>query len=103
LLLLLLFFGFWRAVITVSNSIGLAEDPDPSRVSRGVASGVYHAASDLSGLVAAVVGGAAATALGLENLFRVVPMAAVCVYLVLAVIISRAARAAPVPVEHPRG
>ncbi|HZU07040.1 MAG TPA: MFS transporter [Chloroflexota bacterium] len=80
LLALLLFVACWRAVVLVANTIGLAEEVNPGRVSRGLASGVFNAAQDLAGLVAPAIGGAVAAALGLENLFRVLPIAAVMVY-----------------------
>jgi MFS family permease len=94
LLIVIGFLGFWRAVVLVANTIGLAEDPDPGRVPRGIASGVYHAAADLAGLTAGVAGGAVAVAAGLDNLFRVLPTVAIAVYLVFAVGLERAARSA---------
>jgi MFS family permease len=101
----LVFVAFWRAVDLVANTIALAEDVDPGRVSRGVASGVYSTASDLGGLVAPAVGGLVAAALGIENVFRVLPGLAAVVYFVAGATIGRRVRpitARPVAAESPR-
>ena len=105
LFIFLMFVAFWRAVDLVANTIALAEDVDPGRVSRGVASGVYSAASDLGGLVAPAVGGLVAAALGIENVFRVLPGLAAVVYFVAGATVGRQVRPAAaraVVAESPR-
>jgi MFS family permease len=73
LLACLVFVAFWRAVGLVANTMSLAEDVDPRRVGRGVASGVFNAANDVGGLVAPALGGLVAGLFGLENVFRALP------------------------------
>jgi MFS family permease len=85
LLALLVFVAFWRAVVLVASTIVLADQVDPSRVSRGVAAGVYNAAGDLSGFVAPALGGLVAQVLGLDNVFRLLPVLFVVVYFALVV------------------
>jgi predicted MFS family arabinose efflux permease len=85
LLVLLLFVAFWRAVVIVGSTVVLAEQVDPRRVSRGVAAGVYNAAGDLAGIVAPALGGLVAAGLGLDNLFRVLPLLALGCYFALVV------------------
>jgi MFS family permease len=85
LLIVLLFVAFWRAVVIVASTVVLAEQVDPSRVSRGVAAGVYNAAGDLAGIVAPALGGIIAAGLGLDNLFRVLPLLALGAYFGLVV------------------
>jgi MFS family permease len=102
----LMFVGFWRAVGLVANTIALAEDVDPTRVSRGVASGVYSAASDVGALAAPAIGGLVAAAVGLDNVFRVLPGFALAVYVLATVKMGRRVRplaARPVAAEAPRG
>ena len=75
ILLVVVFLGVWRAIVLVANAIDLSELPDPNRVSRGVASGVFHSASDVAGLLAGTIGGALAAVVGLNNLFWILPAA----------------------------
>lgn len=90
LLACLLVAAVWRGVGLVANTVALAEDVDPRRVSRGVASGLYSAATDLGGLAAPALGGLVGQFFGLDNVFRVLPGVAVVVYLLATLTLGRA-------------
>jgi MFS family permease len=94
LLACLLFAAVWRAVGLVANTVALAEDVDPRRVSRGVASGVFSAATDVGGLAAPALGGLVGQLFGLDNVFRVLPALAVLVYVLATLTVGRAVRPA---------
>jgi DHA1 family multidrug resistance protein-like MFS transporter len=96
ILLVVLAVGLCRAVTFVANSIALTEDVDESRVGRGVASGLFNAATDLGQIVGPTVGGFVAQAIGLDWMFRVLPPLLFVGYLV-AMRTSRRPRAQPVP------
>jgi MFS family permease len=96
ILLVVMFLGVWRAIVLVANAIDLSVLPDPNRVSRGVASGIFHSASDVAGLLAGSVGGALATVVGLNNLFWLLPAAGLAIYFVFGSSLERAARTAAV-------
>jgi len=72
--------GVCRAVAFVANTVGLAQDVDERRVSRGVASGLFTAATDLGQIVGPTVSGMVAEVAGLEAMFRVVPLLLVALY-----------------------
>jgi MFS family permease len=92
LLACLLFAAVWRAIGLVANTVSLAEDIEPQRVSRGVASGVYNAATDVGGLAAPALGGLVGQLVGLDNVFRVLPGLAALVYVLATVTLGRAMR-----------
>lgn len=92
LLACLLFAAVWRAVGLVANTVSLAEDVDPRRVSRGVASGVFNAATDVGGLAAPALGGLIGQLFGLHNVFRLLPGLATLAYLLATLTIGRAVR-----------
>jgi MFS family permease len=94
LLACLVFAAVWRGVGLVANTVALAEDVDPRRVSRGVASGVYSAAADVGGLAAPALGGLVGQVFGLDSVFRVLPGLAVLVYVLATVTVGRAGRPA---------
>jgi predicted MFS family arabinose efflux permease len=77
---------FWiaacRAVVLVANTIALTEDVDETRVSRGVASGIFNASSDLGQVIAPALGGAVASLFGLGAMFRLLPPLVLTLYLV---------------------
>ncbi len=107
IMLLASFDGFWalfmlmfatatfRAVVLVANTIALTEDVDESRVSRGVASGIFNAANDLGHILAPVLGGAVASLFGLGAMFRLLPPLVLALY--AAAMVATARRGAPVP------
>jgi MFS family permease len=80
LLAVVLATGVCRAVAFVANNVGLAQEVDERRVSRGVASGLFTAATDLGQIVGPAVSGAVAEVAGLEVMFRVVPLLLVALY-----------------------
>lgn len=69
LVVIFILIGFLRAVAIVANTISMVEDVDPSRVSRGVASGIYSAAGDLGNIVGPSAGGIIAGLTGIVSLF----------------------------------
>ncbi len=74
LVMVLVTVGFLRAIVLVSNTISIVEDVDETRVSRGVASGVFHAAGDLGVVLGPSVGGVIASFTGILRLFFVGPL-----------------------------
>lgn len=74
LLLLFIVVGFLRAIVLVANTIGMVEDVDETRVSRGVASGVFHAAGDIGVVLGPSTGGFIASYTGIARLFLVGPL-----------------------------
>jgi predicted MFS family arabinose efflux permease len=71
-----------RAIVLVANTIALTEDVDETRVSRGVASGIFNASSDLGQVLAPALGGAVASLFGLGAMFRLLPVPVLALYLV---------------------
>jgi MFS family permease len=92
--------AFARAFVVVSNSVGLAEDVDETRVSRGVATSAYSAAPDVSNIVVPILAGAIASAVMVGPMFAIVGGGALASYAAveLAVARWRAARRAGTPV-----
>jgi len=88
LLAVLLFAALWRAVVLVANTIALTEDVDEERVPRGMATGLYNAATDLGQIVGPSLGGAVAAAFDLPTMFRVLPPLVFLLY--LAAMLARA-------------
>jgi hypothetical protein len=68
------------------------------RVSRGLSSGIYNAATDLGHIIAPALGGVVAAAYGLEAMLRILPPAALAVYFLVAVGAARLSPEAPAPV-----
>lgn len=73
--------GLLRAVVTVANAISLIEDTDET-VSRGVSSGVYHAAGDVGNILGPSIGGMIAAFTGIAHLFWVAPPFLVFAFLI---------------------
>lgn len=73
LLIVFILVGFLRAVAIVANTISMVEDVDTTRVSRGVASGIYSASGDAGNIVGPVAGGFIASFTGIARLFFVAP------------------------------
>ena len=74
LLTLFILAGFMRAVAIVSNTISMVEDVDESRISRGVASGLFNAAGDVGNILGPSMGGLIASFTGVAQLFFVGPL-----------------------------
>jgi MFS family permease len=84
LLVVFVLVGFLRAVAIVANTISVVEDVDQTRVSRGIASGIFNAAADLGNILGPSVGGLIASFTGVANLFLVGPfMIAVLFFIAL--------------------
>jgi predicted MFS family arabinose efflux permease len=66
--------GSIRAVVLVANTIGMVEDMDETRFSRGVASGIFNAAGDLGLILGPGFGGFVASFTGIPRLFFVGPL-----------------------------
>ena len=73
LLTVFLASGFLRAVAIVSNTISMVEDVDETKVSRGVASGIFNAAGDIGNILGPSLGGLVASYTGVARLFLVGP------------------------------
>ena len=74
LLIVFVVVGFLRAIVLVANTIGMVQDVDKTRVSRGIASGVFHAAGDIGVVLGPSVGGLIASYTGIARLFFVAPL-----------------------------
>ena len=81
--LILAFFiiGMMRAIVIVANTISLVEDVDESRVSRGVASGIYNASGDVGNMLGPVTGGLIASVAGITGLFLTTPLGVIALFL----------------------
>jgi predicted MFS family arabinose efflux permease len=72
--------GFMRAVAIVSNTIGMVEDVDETKVSRGVASGLFNAAGDVGNIIGPSLGGLIAAFTGIERLFFFGPVMVIAMF-----------------------
>ncbi|HEY7068347.1 MAG TPA: MFS transporter [Chloroflexota bacterium] len=90
LLVVNLIVALGRAVGLVANTVSVAADVDPRRVSRGVASGVFNAAQDVGALVAPAFGGLIGQHFGLESVFRVLPLVAALLFALMLATVGRA-------------
>ena len=82
LLVVFVLAGFLRAVVVVSNTISMVQDVDQTRVSRGVASGIFNAAGDLGNILGPSVGGLIASFTGVARLFLVGPLMIAVLFLI---------------------
>lgn len=80
LLVLFILSGLLRAVLLVANTISLVEDVDRSRISRGMASGIFNAAGDVGNILGPTLGGLIATFTGIAYLFSVGPLITVALF-----------------------
>ncbi len=71
--------GLLRALVMVANTVSLA-DVDETRMSRGLASGLFSASKDLGGLTSPVISGAAASLIGLASMMILMPLAASAIF-----------------------
>jgi MFS family permease len=85
LLVAMLWVATCRAIVLVANTVSLTEDIDEERVSRGVASGLFNAATDVGNLAAPALGGVVGAAFGLTSIFRVLPPFVLTLYLAITV------------------
>ena len=81
--------AFARAFVVVSNSVGLAEDVDETRVSRGVATSAYSAAPDVSNIAVPILAGAIASAVMVGPMFAIVGGGALASYAVVELAVAR--------------
>jgi MFS family permease len=82
-------FASARACVVVSNSSGLAEEVDETRVSRGVATSTFSAVSDVSNIVAPLIAGLVATYVGVHSMFPLLAVGALICFLALDTVIQR--------------
>lgn len=66
--------GFVRAVVVVANTIGMVEDMEATRLSRGVASGIFNGAGDLGFILGPGFSGLIASFIGVTRLFVAGPL-----------------------------
>ncbi len=74
--------GFMRAVALVSNTVGLVQDVDETKVQRGVASGIYNAAGDLGNILGPIAGGLIASFTGVGGIFVIAPLGSTVLFFV---------------------
>ena len=74
--------GLMRAIVIVANAVGLVQDVDEARVTRGLASGIYNAAGDLGNILGPTIGGLIAHATSLGGVFIVGPLGATILFLI---------------------
>lgn len=79
LAILFVFLGVVRAAVLVSNTVK-ASRVGEKRGSRGMASGLYNAATDLGSIAGPVYGGLVASRVGLRPMFWVCPVLALGAY-----------------------
>jgi hypothetical protein len=76
-------FASARAVVVVTNSSGLAEEVDETRVSRGVATSTFSAVGDVSNIVAPLAAGLVANAVGVGPMFPLMAVTAIVCFLMV--------------------
>lgn len=86
-----------RAICYVANAVALAE-VDPSKVSRGMASGVLNAAGDLGRILGPVSGGFIARAAGLHTFWLIAPPLYLAIYFGILQIVRRRPQVQPATV-----
>jgi MFS family permease len=95
---LMVAIGLVRGIAMVANTVSLAADVDETRVSRGLATGIYYASRDLGGIAGPVVGGLVAGVVGIDAMFRLVPALGLAAYVIgLAASARFRPRRAPAP------
>jgi len=62
-----------RGFAIVANTVALTQDVDPSRVSRGIATGILNASLDLGNVAGPVIGGLIASWAGIHTLWLIAP------------------------------
>ncbi|MBI4320895.1 MAG: MFS transporter [Chloroflexi bacterium] len=82
---LFMMLGVVRGVVSVSNTIGLAEEVGTDREKRGVAAGVFNTAKDLGSFVGPALGGLVAQYVGVDRMFRLAPLGILALYLAFAI------------------
>jgi MFS family permease len=82
-------YGFGRAIVVVATSAGLAEEVDDSRVSRGTATATYSTSADLASVGAPLIGGLAASLVGVMAMFPVTAVGFCACFLTGDVIVAR--------------
>jgi MFS family permease len=78
--ILMVAIGLVRGIAMVANTVSLAADVDETKVSRGLATGIYYAARDLGGIAGPVAGGLVAGGVGIDDMFRIVPTMGLAAY-----------------------
>ena len=81
--------GLLRAIVVVANAVGLVQDVPESRVSRGLASGVYNAAGDIGNILGPSVGGLIAHATGIASVFVVGSLGSTALFLIGVLLLRR--------------
>lgn len=91
--LLMVGIGLMRAIVLVGNTVQLAGIHD-ARISRGMASSVFHSSQDIGMLSSPALCGAIASLIGLTTMMAVVPLAsAAAFFAVVALLAGRQRRA----------
>lgn len=80
LLVAFVFIGIMRAVAIVGNTIQMVESAEAAKVDRGIASGVFNAASDIGNILGPSAGGVIASFAGVTLLFLFGPLLTMCLF-----------------------
>ena len=88
LVVLFVLMGFMRAGVLVSNTVKAARVGEKS-MSRGMASGLYNAATDLGTIVGPIYGGLIASQVGLVPMFWISPVVGLGAYFLVQLIARR--------------
>ncbi len=75
--------GLMRAIVIVANAVGLVQDVDENKVSRGLASGIYNAAGDLGNILGPSIGGLIAQATSIGGVFVIGSLGSTIVFLLV--------------------
>src|SRR5205823_14417719 len=72
-----------RGMICVANTVILMEETDENPGLRGMGSAVVSMSRDVGSILGPLIGGLVAAAYGLDNMFRLVPVPLVALYIPL--------------------
>ncbi len=96
-----MFSGFMRAVVIVSNAVGLVQDVDETKVPRGLGSAIYNAAGDVGNILGPAAGGLIAHATSIGGVFVVGPLATTALFLLGVFAARRLGRAPRTVLQDP--
>jgi MFS family permease len=84
--------GLGRSVAMVANTLVMAMEIDPSRLSRGMTAGLSNASRDLGNILGPVLAGLIAQVVGIYTFWLIAPPLWIVSYLVLLALVRRYAR-----------
>jgi predicted MFS family arabinose efflux permease len=75
--------GLMRAIVIVAKAVGLVQEVDENKVQRGLASGIYNAASDLVNILGPSIGGLIAQATSISGVFVIGSLGSTILFLLV--------------------